>query len=134
MKIITNLHKKLKIGRQITHGCYVLLLLVLTANSLVKSQPVIILVFTLVPLLIFIPGLIKENYKSISLLCFITLPYFIVAVNHLFAPNYHWLDLLELIIVVVLFHSTMMFSRWKQYSLYQEYEPEKIETSTEESA
>jgi len=124
MKTITNLYAKLNIGRQLTRTSYVLLLIVLTISSLVRSQPLVLLIVTLVPLLIFVPGLIKENYKSISLLCFVTLPYFIVSVTNLFAPTRSGFDIVELIIVVVLFNATMMFSRWKQYSLYQKEELE----------
>lgn len=122
MKTIPNLYAKLNLGRQLTRACYLLLLIVLTASSLARSQPLVLLVFTLVPLLIFIPGLLREDYKSISLLCFVTLPYFIVAVTNLFAPSRSDFDIVELIIVVVLFNATMMFSRWKQYSPYQKEE------------
>lgn len=120
MKVIPNLTQKLHVARRLTWGCYLLLMVVLLLNGLLSSTPISLLVFTLVPLLIFLPGLRKERYKTISMLCFVTLMYFMVTVTNLFAPNANPLDAAELVLLVVLFGAAMMFSRWKQYSLYQE--------------
>jgi uncharacterized membrane protein len=54
------------------------------------------------------------------MLCFVTLLYFIVTVNNLFSPNANVFDWVELVLLVVMFSAAMMFSRWKQYSLYQD--------------
>lgn len=120
MKVIPNLTQKLHVVRRLTWGCYLLLMVVLLLNGVLSSTPISLLVFTLVPLLIFLPGLRKERYKTISMLCFVTLLYFMVTVTNLFAPNANLLDAAELVLLVVLFGAAMMFSRWKQYSLYQE--------------
>lgn len=120
IKIIPNLYQKLSVARKVTWAAYVLLAMVLLANGLLGDTPNSLLVFTMVPLLIFIPGLRSEHYKALSLLCFVTLMYFMVTVSNLFSPKANWLDWLELLLLVVLFCATMMFSRWKQYSLYQD--------------
>ena len=120
MKVIANLGKKLSIARKITWGSLVLFFLVLLANGLMTSMPVSLMIFTFVPLLILLPGLLAERYKTISMLCFVTLLYFMITVTNLFAPNANFLDVAELVLLVVLFNSAMMFSRWKQYSLYQD--------------
>ena len=120
MKVIPNLGKKLRIGRQLTWGSLLLFLLVLLINTLVSSMPLSLTIFTFIPLVILLPGLYTERYKTISMLCFVTLLYFIVAVTNLFAPTASLLDVAELVLLVVLFPAAMMFSRWKQYSLYQE--------------
>lgn len=120
MKVIPNLGKKLRIGRQLTWGCLLLFLLVLLINAVVSSMPLSLTIFTFIPLAILLPGLYAERYKTISMLCFVTLLYFIVAVTNLFAPTASLLDVAELVLLVVLFPAAMMFSRWKQYSLYQE--------------
>ncbi|WP_461517650.1 DUF2069 domain-containing protein [Porticoccus sp.] len=120
MKVIPNLCQKLNVARRLTWGCYLLLMAVLLLNGVLSSTPISLLVFTMVPLLIFLPGLRKERYKTISMLCFVTLLYFMVTVTNLFAPNANLLDAAELVLLVVLFGAAMMFSRWKQYSLYQE--------------
>ena len=119
MKIIPNLYKKLTLARQFTWGSYLLLLAVLAISSITREQPVELLIITLLPLLIFIPGLIRERYKSLSMLCFVSLLYFVIAVTNLFAPNRIAFDIVELVLIVVMFSAAMMFSRWKQYSLYQ---------------
>jgi len=122
-KIIPQLNKKLSAARRLTWATYLLLLLVLLVNGIVSATPASLMVFTLVPLLIFLPGLRRERYKTLSLLCFVTLMYFMVTVTNLFAPSASWLDAIELVLIVVLFGAAMMFSRWKQYSLYQEDTP-----------
>ena len=78
------------------------------------------MIFTFVPLLILVPGLYVERYKTISMLCFVTLLYFVVTVSNLFAADANAFDVAELVLLVVLFNAAMMFSRWKQYSLYQD--------------
>lgn len=123
IKVIPNLTQKLHVARRLTWGCYLLLMVVLLVNGVLSSTPLSLLVFTLAPLLIFLPGLRKERYKTISMLCFVTLLYFMVTVTNLFAPNANLLDAAELVLLVVLFGAAMMFSRWKQYSLYQEDNP-----------
>jgi len=120
MKVIPNLGKKLRIGRQLTWGSLILLLLVLLLNGLMSSTPLSLMIFTFIPLLILLPGLYVERYKTISMLCFVTLLYFIVTVTNLFAPTANLLDVAELVLLVILFSAAMMFSRWKQYSLYQD--------------
>ncbi|MDX2463448.1 MAG: DUF2069 domain-containing protein [Porticoccus sp.] len=120
IKVIPNLGKKLCIGRQLTRGSLMLFLLVLLLNGLQSSTPISLMVFTFVPLLILLPGLYVERYKTISMLCFVTLLYFVVTVNNLFSPDANVFDWAELVLLVVMFSAAMMYSRWKQYSLYQD--------------
>tara|TARA_R110001592_G_scaffold363341_1_gene684470 strand:- start:96180 stop:96557 length:378 start_codon:yes stop_codon:yes gene_type:complete len=120
IKVIPNLGKKLCIGRQLTRGSLILFLLVLLLNGLQSSTPVSLMIFTFVPLLILLPGLYVERYKTISMLCFVTLLYFVVTVNNLFSPDANIFDWAELVLLVVMFSAAMMYSRWKQYSLYQD--------------
>ncbi len=119
MKTIPNLYAKLGVVRKATWISYALLLLILVCNGLFRQHSPALIALTLVPLLIFIPGMRKERYKSLSLLCFVTLFYFVVTVNNLFASNRSWFDIVELLLVIALYSASMMFSRWKQYSLYQ---------------
>jgi uncharacterized membrane protein len=120
MKVIPNLGKKLRIGRQLTWGSLILFLLVLLLNGLQSTLSWKLMIFTFIPLLILLPGLYVERYKTISMLCFVTLLYFIVTVNNLFSPDANVFDWVELVLLVVMFSAAMMFSRWKQYSLYQD--------------
>lgn len=92
MKVIPNLGKKLRIGRQLTWGSLILFLLVLLLNGLQSTLSWKLMIFTFIPLLILLPGLYVERYKTISMLCFVTLLYFIVTVNNLFSPNANVFD------------------------------------------
>ena len=119
MKVISGLGKKLRVCRKLTWGSIMLFVLALLANSFIRSIPLSLTVFTFVPLIILLPGLYKEKYKTISILCFVVLLYFIVAVDNFFSPSSNYVDVLEIIILVIMFSVAMMHSRWKQYSLYQ---------------
>ncbi len=119
MKTIPNLYAKLSAARKATWISYALLLLILVCNGLYRHYSWPMTALTVVPLLIFIPGMRKERYKSLSLLCFVTLFYFVATVNNLFASNRSGFDIVELLLVIALYTASMMFSRWKQYSLYQ---------------
>ena len=111
MKDLSELLKKTRI---ITRLSYALLIVSLIGGGLVSGTPVILLVFAVVPLLIFIPGLRKENYRSISMLCFVTLLYFTAIVANLFEPDSSLFDVSAVISVVTLFIASMMYSRWLQ--------------------
>ena len=119
MKVISGLGKKLRVCRKLTWGSIMLFVLALLANSFIRSIPLSLTIFTFVPLIILLPGLYKEKYKTISILCFVVLLYFIVAVDNFFSPSSNYVDVLEIIILVIMFSVAMMHSRWKQYSLYQ---------------
>jgi uncharacterized membrane protein len=77
-----------------------------------------------VPLLLFVPGLLRQSYRSHSWLCFVTLLYFIPASTQVVmslgyrgaepAPG-HWSDELILLLVVILFFAATLSSRWLQY-------------------
>lgn len=108
---------RLKVVRTATWVSYCGLLVTLFLNGLQQSAPLSIHLFTLVPLLIFLPGLIKENYRSLSLLCFACLMYFTLITVNLFEPNRTVLDIIEMVFVSVLFVMGMFYSRWQREKL-----------------
>lgn len=114
---MTELQRKLKLARVICHGTYICLLLTLAANAVFLGHPPTILAFTLIPLLLFAPGIWRENPRSLIMLCFVTLMYFATVVINLGKPTRSGFDWIELILIVALFISAMMFSRWKSMSL-----------------
>lgn len=64
------------------------------------------------PLLLFLPGLLRRNQRSYAWLSFLLLLYFVLAVEGLFSPsasNYHWIALL---LVIGLFCGCVAFIRW----------------------
>lgn len=112
MKDLSELLKKARIITRLSYG---LLIVSLVGGGLVSGTPAILLVFAVAPLLIFIPGLRKENYRSISMLCFVTLLYFTAIVANLFEPDRSLFDVSAVIAVVTLFIVSMMYSRWLQH-------------------
>ena len=112
------LKKKLGIGTRVCNLSYVALLIVLSLNSLLGDKFNIVHWLTaVVPLLIFIPGLIKPHHRTYSWLCFVLLMYFLFLVPLLmsyWSLTYWVLTLL----VMTLFVAAMMTSRWLQYWNY----------------
>lgn len=67
-----------------------------------------------VPLLVFVPGLLKNHYRTYSWVCFIILFYFIQAVSGAFTSTANITDLIFVGLTVYLFVAAMMASRWAQ--------------------
>jgi uncharacterized membrane protein len=67
------------------------------------------------PLAIFIPGLLRQRYRTYSWICFAILMYFTWSVTNAMAPWARWWDLLIVLLTVSIFISAMMVSRWLQY-------------------
>ncbi len=109
---------KLAIARIFTWLSYIALISTLTINGVQRAMPWPVLAFTLVPLLIFLPGIIRQRYRSLSMLCFVCLMYFTLITVNLFNPEHTVLDVLEMIEVTILFVSAMFFSRWQQHKLH----------------
>lgn len=112
-------------GERLTLGSLVGLVLLFTWLNLTDEQGSIIrwLIQT-IPLLMFVPGLLRENHRSYSWLCFVVLIYFIPAITQVVMslgfrdaerPIGHWSDPLMLLLVVVLFFAATLSSRWLQY-------------------
>lgn len=120
MKVINQLAKKLSIARGITLASFMLLVLVIIIDGLWNGTHLFILAVSLAPLIIFIPSLKSQSHKGLALLCFVILMYFTVTVVNLFAPEPSPFDWVKLLLQVVIFIAAMLFSRWSQYSQYQD--------------
>lgn len=112
------LKQKLRLGQSIAIGSYVLLLLFFTLINLVQPGGSLRtwLVSTL-PLLIFIPGLIKQTHRTYSWICFIALMYFVIIIP-LLMTRWLWSDWVITLLICSLFISAMMTSRWLQHWRY----------------
>ncbi len=66
------------------------------------------------PILALLPGIIQKRYRSYNWLCFLLLFYFIFAVERVFTSVSNTSDFLFLALIVLLFISSMMTSRWLQ--------------------
>ncbi|MFC3116625.1 DUF2069 domain-containing protein [Cellvibrio fontiphilus] len=112
------LEKKLRLGTQVCNLSYLALLVALSINSLLGDKfNLVHWLIAVVPLLIFIPGLIKPQHRTYSWLCFVLLMYFLFLVPLLMSywSLIYWVLTL---LVTVLFAAAMMTSRWLQYWNY----------------
>lgn len=109
-------------ARKLALGSYALLVLVLSAEvfGILGLQPLtraVVAVVWIGPLLVFLPGLLRGAWKSYLWLCFVTLIYFMMTVLELFDPQTDPGDWAELVLLVVLFNSAMLYARWRQREL-----------------
>lgn len=112
------LHKKLRIGRAIVQICFISLLLLFTLMNILRENGNFKLwLMQIIPLLIFIPALLRETHRTYSWLCFVALMYFAVIIP-LLMSRWLWSDWLITVLVSVMFIAAMMTSRWLQYWNY----------------
>ena len=93
---------------------YVLTLLMYPSCG--RSASITIAALHLLPLLCFLPGLMRGNVRSYVWLCFILLGYFITAVPNALGCS-TVLNIMEPVLIVVLFIAAMMFIRWRSRAL-----------------
>ena len=102
----------LKLAKITCRGTYVLLIIALLADSLTAGTHLALTLIATAPLLLFLPGLLRENHRTLAYLCFVTLLYFTAIVTNLFEPDSNPYTVLALVAVTLLFVSAMMYSRW----------------------
>lgn len=94
-----------------------MLLLQQVADAWVHHLPWIIWLGKLVPLLIFVPGMLRDNLRTYIWLCFVSLLYFIALVERLFAQPGSLPAITGTVAVVVLFVAAMLYVRWRAREL-----------------
>ena len=72
------------------------------------------------PILILLPGVLKDRLRTVAWLCFVSLLYFLIAVPRSFAEPGNLRTLLELVSVIGLFVSTMFYLRFRGRALRAE--------------
>lgn len=101
------------LARRITWLSWFTLLLQQAATAWVQHAPWIVWLAVLLPLLIFLPGMLRDNLRTFIWLCFVCLLYFMRLVVAVFARPDDGLAVIGLIAVVVLFLAAMMYVRWR---------------------
>ena len=96
---------------------YALFLLIITMGTLMwpscdRNPNIVVWGIQIVILLCFLPGILKQNTSTHALLAFILLGFFILSVNTVFAC-YSLITLSEVIVIAVLFVSSMLYIRWQ---------------------
>lgn len=100
------------------------LILEITLNTFVWHQEgrvggIVIWVIRAGPLLAFLPWLLARNHRTMIWLCFLLMIYFLVAVPNAMLPITVWINYVEVALVVSLFVSAMLYSRWLQRAARQ---------------
>lgn len=86
-------------------------------DAWMHQAPWFIWVLKILPLLLFFPGMRKDNLRSYIWLCFVCLGYFLVLVQRIFAQPDSLLVIGGLVAVVILFIAAMMYVRWRAVEL-----------------
>ena len=86
-------------------------------DAWVRQAPWIIWFAVLMPLVIFLPGMLRDNLRSYIWLCFLCLLYFMRLVVALFARPDDLLAISGMVAVVVLFVAAMFYVRWRAREL-----------------
>jgi uncharacterized membrane protein len=93
------------------------LLLQQAADAWAHQAPWFIWVLKVMPLLLFLPGMRKDNLRSYIWLCFVCLGYFMILVQRIFAQPDSLLVVSGLVAVVILFIAAMLYVRWRAREL-----------------
>ncbi|MEE4108484.1 MAG: DUF2069 domain-containing protein [Halieaceae bacterium] len=78
-----------------------------------RSVPVVVWLLWYLPIAVFIPGMLRDRLRSMAWLSFVTLMYFVAAVQRIFAEPGSARAQLELLAVIALFLATMFYVRMR---------------------
>jgi len=104
-------------ARILTWLAWVVLLSQQVIDAWSLQLPWVIWLFKVLPLLLFLPGMLRDNLRSYIWLCFICLGYFMALVERLFAQPGSVLAMVGMVAVVVLFTAAMLYVRWRAQEL-----------------
>jgi uncharacterized membrane protein len=102
---------------RVTWLCYWALLLQQMLDASLHQAPWFIWALKLLPLMMFLPGMLRDNLRSYIWLCFVCLGYFLILVQRIFAQPGNLLVIGGLVAVVVLFVAAMLYVRWRAREL-----------------
>jgi uncharacterized membrane protein len=86
-------------------------------DAWVHQLPWIIWLGKLLPLLMFLPGMLRDRLRSYIWLCFVSLLYFMALVERLFAMPGNAAAAIGTVAVVTMFIAAMMYVRWRAREL-----------------
>ena len=85
-----------------------------------REPSVAVWVVASLPLLVFLPGLVRKSFRTYIWLCFVLLLYFLKMVLNLWHPLVSWVDWALVSVLVALYISAMLFARWQQAMLREQ--------------
>ncbi|WGL17821.1 DUF2069 domain-containing protein [Microbulbifer bruguierae] len=105
--------RKLEAARKLNWVCYGGLLLLFAVWNLFLDGSVKWWLLQTIPLLLVLPGLLKQNQRSYLWLCFILLLYITAGIVDVMMPTRGWQHGVLAVLSLILFVSSMMSSRWQ---------------------
>ncbi|MCH9690637.1 MAG: DUF2069 domain-containing protein [Gammaproteobacteria bacterium] len=106
---------KLRWARRCNYCCYIgLLVLFVIWNLFLPGGSIKWWTLQTVPLLLVLPGLIKQTHRSYLWLCFILLLYLVAGTVEVMMPSRGWQHGALTLLSFILFISAMMTSRWQR--------------------
>ncbi|MBB5209862.1 DUF2069 domain-containing protein [Microbulbifer hydrolyticus] len=104
--------RKLEIAHKLNWVCYGGLLLLFAVWNLLLGGSVKWWLLQTVPLLLVLPGMLKQHQRSYLWLCFILLLYITAGIVDVMMPTRGWQHGALTALSLILFISAMMTSRW----------------------
>jgi uncharacterized membrane protein len=111
---------RVQLSRIITWASLMALLLLQMLDSALQQPPPLIWVMRVLPLVIFVPGMRRDNLRSYIWVCFVCLLYFITLVERLFADPADLVSIMAMVSVATLFVASMLYVRWRARELNKE--------------
>jgi len=98
-------------------GCALLLLALEALDAWQRAAPLPVWLIKILPLAVVLPGVLRDSLNSVIWVCFVSLLYFLVAVQRVFAEPASPRAVLELVAVVGLFLAGMFYTRYRAREL-----------------
>jgi uncharacterized membrane protein len=105
------------VARRAVLASFTVLILAQMLDSWVRQPPLTIWIVRVLPLLIFVPGLARDNLRTYIWLCFVILLYFLTLVLRLFFDPLDPVAWVGMSCVVTLFVAAMFYARWRSREL-----------------
>lgn len=105
------------IARRAALASLAMLIAAQALDAWVRGAPLGIYLLRILPLAIFLPGLIRDQARTYIWLCFVILLYFLTVVLRLFynpADPVAWVAMAS---IVVFFNAAMLYVRWRSQEL-----------------
>ena len=106
------LPRRVGLMRQLSYASLALLIAMQLLESALQAPPPLVWVMRVLPLLIFLPGMLAGRPRSFIWLCLVLQLYFITLVLRLFAAPDNGLALVAMASLISLFASAMLYVRW----------------------
>ncbi|TGD72063.1 DUF2069 domain-containing protein [Mangrovimicrobium sediminis] len=117
--------------RVICLASYAVLCLQQLTDAWLGGAPPVVWIALLVPLLLFLPGMQRDNLRSFVWLCFVSLLYFMLLVVDLFEQPQSVLRWAGMLAVVGIYSSGMLYVRWRARELRGENAQQAVEATHE---